>query len=151
MRKTPPGYFSVRFGLPEYTDWLDESMSWKKTASIGDWSFLWQRRIVGKDALRLLSDVSVNSLAKFAVGQAKHLIHTNKDGKVIHEGVLSRLGEEEFMLHGRGGFWVDYNLRHGNYDAQTIPDDWFIYQVAGPNSLAILEKVAKGNLRDIKF
>ena len=85
-------------------------MSWKKTASIGDWSFLWQRRIVGKDALRLLSDVSVNSLAKFVVGQAKHLIHTNKDGKVIHEGVLSRLGEEEFMLHGRGGFWVDYNL-----------------------------------------
>ena len=151
MRKTPSGYFSVRFGLPEYTDWLDESMSWKKTASIGDWSFLWQRRIVGKDALRLLSDVSVNSLAKFAVGQAKHLIHTNKDGKVIHEGVLSRLDEEEFMLHGRGGFWVDYNLRHGSYDAETIPDDWFIYQVAGPNSLAILEKVAKGNLRDIKF
>jgi hypothetical protein len=21
MRNTPPGYFSVRFGLPEYTDW----------------------------------------------------------------------------------------------------------------------------------
>lgn len=151
LRQTPPGYFTVRFGLPEYTDWLDESLSWKKTASIGDWSFLWQRRIVGPDALRLLSDVSVNSFANYAIGQAKHLIHCNQDGKIIHEGVLSRLGEEEFMLHGRGGFWVDYHLRHGNYDAQTIEDDWFVFQVAGPNALAILESVTKDNLRDIKF
>jgi hypothetical protein len=28
MRTTPPGYFTVRWGLPEYTDWIDESMSW---------------------------------------------------------------------------------------------------------------------------
>ncbi|HSV81860.1 MAG TPA: hypothetical protein VLK85_21915 [Ramlibacter sp.] len=151
LRKTPQGYFSSRFGLPEYTDWLDESMSWKQDASIGDWSFLWQRRIVGPDALRLLSDVSVNNLTNFALGQAKHLIHCNRDGKIIHEGVLSRLGEQEFMLHGRGGFWVDYNLRHGNYNAKTIEDDWFVFQVAGPKSLAILEPITRGNLRDIKF
>src|SRR5918993_2133220 len=82
----------------EYTDWIDESMSWKETCYIGDWSFLWERRFKGPDALKLFSDISVNSFAKFDIGQSKHVIHTNKDGKVIHEGILSRLDNDEFML-----------------------------------------------------
>jgi len=117
MRSTPPGYFTVRWGLPEYTDWMDESMSWKETCYIGDWSFLWERRYRGPDVLKLFSDISVNSFAKFDIGQSKHVIHTDKNGKVIHEGILSRLDTEEFLLFGRGCFWADYNLRHGKYNA----------------------------------
>ena len=41
-------------------------------------------------------DISVNSFARFDIGQSKHVIHTNKNGKVIHEGILSRLDTEEF-------------------------------------------------------
>jgi vanillate/3-O-methylgallate O-demethylase len=55
MRSTPPGYFTVRWGLPEYTDWIDESISWKETCYIGDWSFLWERRFRGPDVLKLFS------------------------------------------------------------------------------------------------
>jgi vanillate/3-O-methylgallate O-demethylase len=68
----------------------------------------------------------VNSFAKFALGQSKHVIHCNDAGKIIHEGILSPLGDDEFMLFGRGGFWVDYKLRHGRYDASSEPDDWSI-------------------------
>ena len=52
MRTVPEGYAWSRFGQPEYTDWLDESLSWKQTCYIGDWSFLWQHRITGPDALQ---------------------------------------------------------------------------------------------------
>ncbi len=151
MRRTPEGYFNVRFGKPEYTDWIDESMSWKETCYIGDWSFLWERRFRGPDALRLFSDISVNSFARFDIGQAKHVIHCNDAGKVIHEGILSRLDEEEFMLFGRGGFWADYKLRHGRYNASSEPDDWFNFQVSGPNSIRVVEKAAGTSLRDIGF
>jgi glycine cleavage system aminomethyltransferase T len=151
MRTTPPGYFTVRWGLPEYTDWIDESMSWKETCYVGDWSFLWERRFKGRDVLKLFSDVSVNSFTKFSVHQAKHVIHCNDDGKVIHEGILSRLGEEEFMLFGRGGFWVDYRLRHGCYEAISEPDDWFNFQVSGPNAVYVVEKAAGQSVRDIAF
>ena len=101
MRTTPEGYFTTRWGLPEYTDWIDESNSWKETCYIGDWSFLWERRFKGRDVLKLFSDIAVNSFTKFDTGQSKHVIHCNKDGKVIHEGILSRLDSEEFMLFGR--------------------------------------------------
>jgi glycine cleavage system aminomethyltransferase T/ABC-type branched-subunit amino acid transport system substrate-binding protein len=151
MRSTPPGYFTVRWGLPEYTDWIDESMSWKETCYIGDWSFLWERRFRGPDVLKLFSDISVNSFAKFDIGRSKHVIHTNQNGKVIHEGILSRLDTEEFLLFGRGCFWADYNLRHGKYKASSEPDDLFNLQVSGPNAIYLLEKACGQSLRDVKF
>lgn len=151
MRRPPEGYFNVRFGLPEYTDWMDESMSWKETCYIGDWSFLAETRFTGPDAAKLLADVSVNSFANFAIGQSKHLIHTDTNGHVIHEGVLSRFGDEEYMLFGRGGFWTDYNLRHGSYDAKSEFLDWFVFQVSGPFALKLVEKLVGHSMRDVKF
>lgn len=138
MRSTPVGHAWSRFGQPEYTDWLDESLSWKTTCYLGDWSFLWQHRITGPDALRLLSDFTVNSMRDFAVGRSKHAIHTNEDGKVIHEGVLTRFGEEDFVVHGRGGFWLRHNLERGGYDARIEQEDWFVFQVSGPNAIKVL-------------
>jgi vanillate/3-O-methylgallate O-demethylase len=151
MRRTPEGYFTVRWGQPEYTDWIDESMSWKESCYIGDWSFLWERRFRGPDVLRLFSDLSVNSFGKFEIGQAKHVIHCDEAGKIIHEGILSRLEEDEFMLFGRGGFWVDYKLRRGRYRAVSEPDDWFNFQVSGPNALHVVEKAASHSIRNIRF
>lgn len=152
MRTTPVGYAWSRFGQPEYTDWLDESLSWKQTCYIGDWSFLWQHRFTGPDAMRLLSDFSVNSMAGFAIGQSKHAIHTNEDGKVIHEGVLTRFGEEDFIVHGRGGFWLKHQLARGSYDADVTQEDWFIYQVSGPNAIKLLRKLDPSDrLLDTKY
>lgn len=86
MRTPPRVYAWSRFGEPEYTTWLDEELSWKETCYIGDWSFLWQHHFRGPDVLRLFSDIMVNTYKTFSVGQSKHAIHTNRDGKVIHEG-----------------------------------------------------------------
>ncbi|GAA1131073.1 hypothetical protein [Citricoccus alkalitolerans] len=141
MRKGPEGYAWSRFGLPEYTDWMDESLSWKESCYIGDWSFLWQHRFTGPDALKLIADFTVNSFETFEVGQSKHAVHTNKDGKVIHEGVLTKFGEEDFMVHGRGGYWLSFNLGRGEYDAQVTRDDWFMYQVSGPKAIKVLESL----------
>lgn len=152
MRETPVGYAWSRFGQPEYTDWLDESISWKTACYIGDWSFLWQHRLTGPDARRLLSDYTVNSMENFAIGRSKHAIHTNADGKVIHEGVLTRFGEQDFIVHGRGGFWLRYQLEHGDYDAEVTQEDWFVYQVSGPNAIGLLRKLdPNADLLDTKY
>ncbi|WP_107341292.1 glycine cleavage T C-terminal barrel domain-containing protein [Agrobacterium pusense] len=151
LRRTPPGYFTSRWGQPEYTDWQDESLSWKETCYIGDWSFLWERRFKGPDVLKLFSDVSVNSFEKFAINQSKHVIHTTEAGKIIAEGIATRLSDDEVMLFGRGTFWVDYKLRHGNYKVISKPDDWFNFQVSGPTAIHVVEKASGQSLRDVKF
>ena len=150
-RITPPGYFVVRWGLPEYTDWMDESMSWKENCNVGDWSFLWECWFRGPDVEKLFSDYSTLSFQKFDIGQSKHCIHCNEDGKVIHEGILSKFGDNEYLLFGRGCFWMKYNLEKGNYNVTTQDDDWFNLQVAGPNSIALLEELSGTNLRDVKY
>lgn len=152
MRTPPATYAWSRFGAPEYTDWLDESLSWKDTCSIGDWSFLWQHRLSGPDVHRLLSETSVNSYSTFRVGQSKHAIHTNRDGKVIHEGIVTRYGDDDYVIHGRGGFWVDYQRNRGDYDVTVTQDDWFVFQIAGPNAVRVLDKLMAGNeLRQTRY
>jgi vanillate/3-O-methylgallate O-demethylase len=141
MRTPPPVYAWSRFGQPEYTDWLDESLSWKNTCYIGDWSFLWQHRFRGPDVLRLFGDFSVNSFEVFHHSQSKHVIHTDAGGKVIHEGILTRFGDDDFVLHGRGGFWMSHQLERGDYAATVEREDWFIYQVSGPTATKVLEKL----------
>ncbi|WP_220187138.1 hypothetical protein [Pseudonocardia pini] len=152
MRTPPATYAWSRFGAPEYTDWLDESLSWKNTCYIGDWSFLWQHRISGPDALRLMADHSVNTFATFREGQSKHAIHTNRAGKVIHEGIVTRYGADDYVMHGRGGFWIDYRLAQGDYDATVTRDDWFVFQVSGPTALGVLDRLdADNHLRDTRY
>ena len=52
-----PHLHAVRLDLRawEYTDWIDESMSWKDTLYIGDWSPLAKMRVKGRDALKFFS------------------------------------------------------------------------------------------------
>ncbi|WP_211268882.1 aminomethyltransferase family protein [Actinoplanes subtropicus] len=129
---------AMLFGQPEYTDWLDESMSWKRTCYIGDWSFLPQTHFRGPGVLDLFSDFSVNSFARFPIGSSKHVVHPNSEGKVVHEGILTRLGEEEYVCHAEAGLWVRFQLERGDYRATAEADDWFVFQVSGPTSLPLL-------------
>jgi glycine cleavage system aminomethyltransferase T len=145
---------SMRFEPFEYTGWVDECMSWKRTCYIGDWSPLSNKFLVkGPDALRFFSDISVNSLAKFEVGQAKHSIQCNSRGKVVCEGVLMRLGADEILFTCGPTLWTEYQFARGGYDASAVQLGFgqFIKQVQGPNSLYLLEKVTGESLRDIGF
>lgn len=145
---------STSWGVLEYTDWQDENLSWKQTCYVGDWSWLDEFHVIGPDALRLFSDHAINSFAKFDIGQAKHAVFCNSAGKVIGEGVLLRLGEEEFEFQARGPvvYWLEYRLKEGGYDASaTLAISKFKLQVSGPNALKVLEAATGADLRNIGF
>ncbi len=148
----------TRFGMTfepwEYTEWIDESMSWKDTLYIGDWSPLAKMRVKGPDALNFFSSIAVNSFAKFDIGQAKHIILCNGAGKIMGEGVLMKMAEDDFLFtSGPGVAWADYCFRKGNYNAQAtqVGGRQFILQVQGPQSLFVMEKATGESLRDIGF
>jgi vanillate/3-O-methylgallate O-demethylase len=142
------------WGKLEHTGWIDENMSWKQTCYIGDWSWLDEFHIKGSDALKFFSDFVVNSLAKFDIGQAKHAVMCNNDGRVIGEGILMRFSEDEIEFQARGPVttWLEYNFQKGQYNAEvTLVISKFKYQVQGPNSLHVIEKAAGESIRDIGF
>ncbi|MDH4568232.1 aminomethyl transferase family protein [Pseudomonas sp. BN414] len=138
----------------EYTNWIDECESWKKTCFIGDWSPLMKLKITGPDALSFFSSISVNSFAKFDIGQAKHAVLCNVSGKIMGDGVLMRISEESFIYtSGPGVAWAMYQFAKGNYNAkaEVVTEDYFAFQVQGPNSLLLLEELTGESLRDIGF
>jgi vanillate/3-O-methylgallate O-demethylase len=138
----------------EYTDWIDESMSWKETLYIGDWSPLGKFRVTGSNAFKFFSSIAVNSFTKFDIGQAKHIVLCNTDGKIMGEGILMRLAQNDLLFtSGPGIQWAEYMFRKGYFDAdgRQIGPSRFIFQLQGPNSLFVLEKATSDNFHDIGF
>lgn len=138
----------------EYTGWRDETMSWKITASIhGHLNPSPTVRLTGPDALRFLSSVCVNGFRKFPVGTSRHAIMTDDSGNVATHGMLLRLGEEEFITYWLAPY-LNYRLAQ-QPDLDVVAEDLtgqvFLFQIAGPRSLEILEAAAEENLHDIKF
>lgn len=137
------------WGPPQYTNWVDESLSWKQGSYIGDWTFLPSVTYTGPDAIRLFSDVSVNSMSKFAIGQSKHIIQCNEDGKIIDDAVLSRTAEDQVISFST--FWADYVRRQGDYDVSAEYVDLAKLHLQGPTSLAVLESASGRSIRDLAF
>ncbi len=144
--------FGSYFEPWEYTDWLDESMSWKDTCYIGDWSPLQKMRVQGPDALAFFSSIAVNSFAKFEIGQAKHIILCNGSGKIMGEGILMRFAEDDFeFISGPGVPWALYRFRKGGFVSKVSHPREFLFQVQGPKAVFTTEIAAGEPLRDIGF
>lgn len=145
---------AASWGKLEYSGWMDEGLSWKEDCYVGDWSYLDEIRVKGPDALKLFSDLAVNSFEKFAIGQGKHVICCNIDGKVIGEGILMRMADDEYEYNARGpvNTWIEYNYKKGGYDCSfELTMNQFKFQVSGPKSIFLLEKLTGESLRDIGF
>jgi vanillate/3-O-methylgallate O-demethylase len=137
----------------QYSNFIDESLSYHETAYLGDWSPLTKFRVNGPEALKFLSAYTTNDLSKFNLGQIKHAIQTNEEGKVVGEGILYKISEDEYRYSGGAAYWLAYWLKERDWKAEGGIDsaDEFVFVVQGPKSLAVLEKATGESLRDIRF
>ncbi|MDH7639290.1 hypothetical protein [Sphingomonas oryzagri] len=148
------GLFSLTGGFVrqwEYKGWKAESLSWKKSCYIhAGLSGMGQIVYRGPDAERFLAQTFVNGFAKFRPGTAKHAIACDERGLIAGHGVLQRLGEEEFCLYVAGP-WAPYAFSRFEGNVEQIVKDDFLFQIAGPTSLATLEAATGESLRDVNF
>src|SRR5262249_19159684 len=164
LRNSQIGPYAFPVVRAEFTNWRDEQRSWRETCALFDQSHhMTDLYIEGPDALKLLSDLGVNSFKNFKVNQAKQFVACNHDGYVIGDAILFYLEEQKFSLVGRppAGNWVQYNVETGGYDAVAERDERsavnqgrrkvFRYQVQGPNALRVMEKVTRRSVPDIRF
>jgi glycine cleavage system aminomethyltransferase T len=138
----------------EWTNWRDETMAGKQSCSIhASLNPQPTFRVKGPEALEFLSHVCVNDFTNFPQGRAKHAIMCNEEGLDMGDGVLMRLGEDEFLTYEMGANYIAYVFQQGNYDAvgEDLTGTNFLYQIVGPRSLEVLEAVTGDDLRDIRF
>ncbi|WP_460776587.1 aminomethyl transferase family protein [Microbacterium sp. GXF7504] len=148
----------------EYGGWANEQAAWRTDVTIADLSYHMSDTFLrGRDALRLLGEVSANDLSTFAIGQAKQFIPVAPDGNLITDGILLREGEESFVLSGvpAAQNWVAFHAARGGYevDVEIDPDRSFTpgdprlfrLQVQGPAALALVERAFGGPLPPTRF
>lgn len=148
--------FENYFTPYEYTDWRDETISWKKTcylhAGLNPADTL---TFKGPDVIKFLSRVCVTNFNKFPVGMIKHGLMCDEMGRVTQDGVLIRLSEEEVI-----SYWMDPGLpealnsgKYGKYNVECeyLTKKVFLFQIGGPVSIDVLEAACGQSLRDLKF
>ena len=150
----------------EYTNWRDEQSAWQHTCVLFNQSYhMTDMYVEGPDALKLLSDLGVNTFKNFGANKAKQFIPCNPEGYVIGDVILFGLEENLFNLVGRPSVhnWVQYNCEAGRYNATCTRDERaaaqkgpvtrkaYRYQVQGPNALKLMEKLIGGSVPEIKF
>jgi glycine cleavage system aminomethyltransferase T len=104
----------------------------------------------GPDAQTFLQSLVINSLAKFPVGSMKHTVFCNEEGLIATHGITERRADDEFCFFA-GGPWPLVKLAGTSYDVQGQMRNEYLFQIAGPKSLDVLEKVTGESLRDVRF
>lgn len=168
LRNSEVGYYIYPVVAPEYSNWRDEHLAARQACVLFDQSHhMADVYIEGPDALRLLSETTINSFKGFTVNKAKQYVPCNYDGQVIGDGILFYLEENKLVFVGRqpGANWIAYHAQTGQYDVSIVYDDRspsypagkevkrisYRYQIQGPNAKPLIEKLNGGPMKDIPF
>jgi len=164
LRNSQIGPYAFPVVKHEFTNWRDEQRSWRETCALFDQSHhMTDLYVEGPDALKVFSDLGVNTFKNFQVDQAKQFVACNHNGFVIGDAILFYLDENRFNLVGRppAANWVQYHVETGGYKAKAEKDERsavnqgrrkvFRYQVQGPHALKVMEKVTGKPAPDIRF
>jgi vanillate/3-O-methylgallate O-demethylase len=168
LRNSQIGAYIYPVVPPEYTNWRDEQLAWRKTAVLFDQSHhMAEYMVEGPDAKAMLSSLAINSFENFPVDKAKHFVPCSHDGGVIGDVIVFHLEKNKYNLVGRAPTvnWLEFHTETGDWDITTARDDrspgftggkpvtrrHYRYQVQGPNANQILEKLNGGPIPDVKF
>jgi len=164
LRQSQTGPYAFPVVRPEFTNWRDEQRAWRQSCALLDQSHhMTDLYLEGPDALRLISDLGVNSVATFRVNQAKQFLACNPDGFVIGDAILFYLAENRFNLVGRppAQNWVQYHAERGGYAVRTERDERsavnqgrrkvFRFELQGPHALNVMAKLLGRTPPDIRF
>jgi vanillate/3-O-methylgallate O-demethylase len=164
LRHSQIGPYAFPVVRAEFTNWRDEQRAWRETCALFDQSHhMTDLYVEGPDALKVISDLGVNSFKNFRVGQAKQFVACNHDGFVIGDAILFHLDADRLSLVGRppASNWVQFTVETGGYHARVVKDErsavnqgrrtLFRYQVQGPNAVRLMEALTKKPTPNIPF
>lgn len=108
--------------------------------------------VSGPDAAALLTRVCVNrDFSKTSERGCRHAIICNEQGQMLADGVIIRLGEDSFRTYWMAPVLAYYVETLGMDVVGTYDLGEYFFQLDGPRSLEILERVCGSDLHDLKF
>jgi aminomethyltransferase len=144
------GYFASSV----YADFHDiEYNAIREAAAVIDVSPLYKYRITGPDALRLADRVITRDATRLKVGQVYYTPWCDEHGKVIDDGTVHRVGEEELRWTAADPQyrWFTQNAAGLDVRIEDVTESLAALALQGPYSRAVLEAATGESFADLGY
>jgi len=130
-----------------------EYNSIRNSAAIIDISPLFKYRISGWDATKFVNRVISRDINKVNIDQVIYCCWCDPEGKVIDDGTITRLGENEYRWTAADPSlrWFQQNALGLDVKIEDISEQVAALALQGPTSGKLLMAVAEANVANLKY
>jgi aminomethyltransferase len=125
----------------------------REAAALIDVSPLYKYRLAGRDALALVDRVITRDATKLAVGQVWYTPWCDDHGKVIDDGTVHRVTEDEFFWTAADPQyrWLTLNARGLDVAIEDVTEAVAAVALQGPFARAVLEEATGESFEDLRY
>ena len=125
----------------------------RNSAALIDISPLFKYRITGRDATRLVNRVITRDINKVAVDQVIYCCWCDCEGKVVDDGTITRLGENDYRWTAADPSlrWFQQNALGLAVTMEDISEQTAALALQGPTSGKLLHAAADASIANLKY
>jgi aminomethyltransferase len=125
----------------------------RNSAALIDISPLFKYKVTGKDATKFVNRVISRDINKVAIDQVIYCCWCDPEGKVIDDGTITRLDENEYRWTAADPSlrWFQQNALGLSVRIEDITEQVAALALQGPTSGRLLNAVAEANITNLKY
>jgi aminomethyltransferase len=125
----------------------------RNSAALIDITPLFKYHVTGRDATRFVNRVISRDINKVAVDQVIYCCWCDPEGKVIDDGTITRLGENEYRWTAADPSlrWFQQNALGLEVEIEDISEQTAALALQGPTSGKVLHAAAEANIANLKY
>jgi len=125
----------------------------RNSAALIDITPLFKYRVTGRDATRFVNRVIARDINKVAVGQVIYCCWCDPQGKVIDDGTITRLGENDYRWTAADPSlrWFQQNALGLDVKIDDISEQVAALALQGPTSGKLLRAVTDAKIENLKY
>jgi aminomethyltransferase len=125
----------------------------RNSSALIDISPLFKYRVTGRDATKFVNRVISRDINKIAVDQVIYCCWCDPEGKVIDDGTITRLGENDYRWTAADPSlrWFQQNALGLEVKIEDISEQVAALALQGPTSGKLLKAAADANIENLKY
>src|SRR5687767_14473898 len=125
----------------------------RNAAALIDISPLFKYLVKGRDASRLVDRIVTRDVRKMSIGQVWYLPWCDEEGKVIDDGTVTRLDEQQFRWTAADPSlrWLRLNAAGLDVEIEDISERVAALALQGPTSAQVLRAAAEADVDSLRY
>ena len=125
----------------------------RNSSALIDISPLFKYRVTGRDATRFVNRVITRDIRKVAVGQVIYCCWCDPEGKVIDDGTITRIAENEYRWTAADPSlrWLRQNALGLDVEIEDVSETVASLALQGPTSGRLLMAAAEADIANLKY